>query len=636
MKIKKPFFSKDFDKLLAIVALILSALGFLVLIVFSSNISSIIIVGFLVASFIAYLYFRPKIQFQKGLLVHSIDITDAGIITINLCFILILFLSILLIVYRPEPYTRPIAFFVLSSILAGLLALEIISSENKLITTYSLLIKIIILGILLRWISLIIFPGPVWFDPWYHENIVSQILSSSHIPETGLQSYEKLPIYHLLISSIILFTGLNFKAAFLIFICPIEVILQVLLIFMIGNKLFLGNKISLFASLLLIVSDYNIENGIIEYPNGFAIIFILAIVYIILKSQITTSARWIMINIIIMLMVILTHTLAAMAIAIMILSFWFGSYLYNNIFQKNKKRDVASFSLLLLFSIAMFSWWMYASGHYILLVKVITWAFQADKYFPENPIKELKYLASIPINEVVYDKMGFTIYFFFSSIGCLFLMSKYSYSKINGFVYALGSIVLAIIGFLGTVFNLLFIPNRWIFMSQTMLSIPAAIGISIIIRIDKYKRALITSIIVIMTFFMITDSIANFDTPILSPKIMVRASLYLSEIQSIDTILAYDNNTIASDQLAIAYISNKKDIKTQLINDSLDKQEFISLLGSTIIIRKTIIDSPFYAYGTIWKLYFDPRDILINEDMNCVYDSGSTIAFIKSNNGINK
>jgi hypothetical protein len=476
----------------------------------------------------------------------------------------------------------------------------------------------------------VLFPGPVWFDPWYHENIVVHILSSFRIPEAGTLSYEKLPIYHLLISTIIIFTGLDFKVYFLIYICPLEVILQLLLVYMIGNILNLNNKLSLIATLLLVIGDYNIANGIIEFPNGFAVIFIMAIIYIILKTQRYPSMRWIAISILFMLIIILTHTLAAMATAIIILVFWFGSIIYQRMFKENGKRMVASFSLVLLFGIAMISWWMYASGQYIFIIKAITWAFQADNFFTEAPIKAIEYVASIPSNEILLDKIGFSVYFFFSSIGCLFLISRNSDSKINGFVYSLGSAILAIIGFFGTVLNLLFIPTRWIYMSQTMLVIPAAIGIGVVgIRINRNRKPIIASIIAIMAFFMISDTIANFDTPVLSPSRMVRESLYESELHSIDTITAYTPSSISSDQLAFAYVVNRKGIPTQLINEALDKIDFIPLLGTTIIIRKAILDYPFYASGSIWKLNYDIRIAILNENIDCVYDSGSTIAYYK-------
>jgi hypothetical protein len=487
------------------------------------------------------------------------------------------------------------------------------------------------LGILLRWASLIMFPGPVWFDPWYHQNIIENIISTGHIPHEGLQSYEKLPVYHLIISTIMRFTGLEFKGSFFLFICPIIVIIQALLIFMIGNLLIPGKKIPLLAALLLTIGDYNIANGIIEFPNGFAVIFILAVIYINLKMQKLASVHWVIVTIIIMLTIILTHTLASMAMAIILLFYWLSSFFYRVLFRGSEKRLVTSFSLAMLFGIAMFTWWMYASGHYIFIIKAMTWAFQADNYFTETPIKALEYISSVPVLETLMDKLGFTIFFFFSSMGCLFLISKKSESKICGFVYSFGSIVLAVIGFLGTVFNLLFIPTRWIFMSQMTLSIPAAIGISIITARSKvHRRVLMASIVAGIGFLTISNSMANFDTPILSPKMTIRVSLYASELQSIDTITAYASRKISSDQLAFAYIVNIKDVQIQLINKSLDSMDFLPLMGSVIIIRKSLVDDPFYASSSIWRIYFDPQELLLSEGINCVYDSGLTKAFLRT------
>jgi hypothetical protein len=625
---------RELDRNLAIVALALSVLGFLTLAITSSNTSNIIIIGFLGASFFVYLVLRPTIQPRNIQLLHSSEASEASedvILAINISFLVLLFFSVFLIITRSDTYTRPVSFFVIAAILVGIIAAEILFSGKDTLSDYSILIKIILLGILLRWVSLVMFPSSVWFDPWYHKRIIETILSTSHIPQVGLQSYEKLPVYHVLISALSQFTGLNFKGSFLIFICPVIVIAQALLIFMIGNVFIPGKKIPLLASLLLMIGDYNISNGIIEFPNGFAIIFILAVIYINLKMQKFASVRWIVLAIIIMLTIILTHTLASMAMAILLLFFWLSSIIYRWLFWESEKRLIASLSLAMLFTITMFTWWMYASGHYIFIVKAITWAFQADNYFTEAPIKALEYISSVPILETLMDKLGFTVYFFFSSIGCLFLISPRSGSRISGFVYSFGSIVLAVIGFLGTVFNLLFIPTRWIFMSQMTLSIPAAIGICMITsRIMVNRRIWIACLVSGMAFFTISNTMANFDTPVLSPKMTIRVSLYSSELQSIDTITAYTKKTISVDQLAFAYIFNTKEEKIQLINKSLDSMDFTPLMGSVIILRKSIIDDPFYASSSIWRIYYDPRILLLNEGINCVYDSGSTMAYFRT------
>jgi hypothetical protein len=624
-------FPQELDKYLAVVALALSIIGFFAQVATSANTSNIIIIGSLGVAFFIYLAFRSSIQPWIIQLIRTAEASENGILAINICFLIVLFVSVFLILNRPDPYTRPISFFVFAAVLAGIIALEILFSGEEALSVYSILIKIIILGIFLRWIAMLMFPASIWFDPWYHKNIIEKIITLSHIPEEGLQSYEKVPVYHLLISSIMRFTGMNFRWSFLIYICPVIVIVQALLIYMIGDILVPGKKIALLASLLLMIGDYSITNEIIEYPNGFAIILILAVIYLNLIMQKAASVRWIVMTIIIMWAIILTHTLASMAMAILLLFFWLSSFLYKYLFRVSEKRLVTSFSLAMLFSIAMFTWWMYASGHYIFIIKAITWAFQADNYFTEAPVKALEYIAKIPAFETFINKLGFTVYFALSSIGCLFLMSQKSDSRINGFVYSFGSIVLAIIGFLGTVFDLLFIPTRWIFMSQMMLSIPAAIGISLVTsRSKNYRRVWMACLVSGITFFMISNTMANIDTPILSPKLTIRVSFYSSELTAIDTITAYSQRKVSTDQLAFAYIINTKDVKLQLINRSLGNMDFTPLMGSVIIIRKAIIDYPFYASSAIWRIYYDPRILLLNESMNCVYDSGSTMAYYRT------
>jgi hypothetical protein len=55
-----------------------------------------------------------------------------------------------------------------------------------------------------------------------------------------------------------------------------------------------------------------------------------------------------------------------------------------------------------------------------------------------------------------------------------------------------------------------------------------------------------------------------------------------------------------------------------------------------ILIRNDIILHPFYAGGYVWKLDYDPKEILTIQKYSRLYDSGSVTVFYKPVEGVNE
>jgi len=275
------------------------------------------------------------------------------------------------------------------------------------------------------------------------------------------------------------------------------------------------------------------------------------------------------------------------------------------------------------------SWWMYASGHFVLLAKAIKWAFQIDHFQPPAPEQAILYSSEVPISEVLLDRFGFSLYFAFASIGCLYLTSRSSTGNGQGFGLVLGGVLLTAIGFFGPVLNAWVIAQRWHFMSQVVMAIPTALGMILVSgTAGKYKALLLGVVVGLVSFSMVTDIAANFDTPVFASARLIRVALTSSEMKSMDTVTEFWDGTVASDMHAAVYLAHRKNVKTLGIDGSLDTGSFSTLKGGMILIRDYITSRPFYAIGgRVWKLDHDPREILMVQRFEQLYDSGSATLF---------
>ena len=283
--------AKNLDRNLAIIGLVSSllAIGWL-----GRKAETVIHAAFITYIFLActtYLTVRPRLS-VRGIVTPPVrDLTSRAYLLFNIMFFVVLSGAILSVALRPHPYTRPLAYFVSVGTLAGLLATECYLLPTKQGYEYILLAKIILLGVVIRLVPQMMFPGNVWFDPWYHENFVREILKTTHLPQLGTGSYSKLPVMHLLLASTMIVTGLDFKMSFMLLMIPLQVILQAIFTYALAVEFISGKKPALLATLLVTVADVVVSKGIIAYPNNLAVILMTVIIYTVFRARQRSSSK---------------------------------------------------------------------------------------------------------------------------------------------------------------------------------------------------------------------------------------------------------------------------------------------------------------------------------------------------------
>lgn len=508
--------------------------------------------------------------------------------------------------------------------MAGLIAWEIIISNRRYVSI--IFIQIILLGISIAWSQLLIFPSLVGVDPWYHSVFTNSIIDEGYIP---WGSYSKLPLFHLIIASTSLLVDLPYKFATMLSVSIGQIICNAMFIFLIANYLIKNHRIGLLASLLAIIANHHIFMSYWSIPNGFGVIFIPMILYLLLSRMRTNhqgneAVFRTIITLLLMAVIVLTHTVAAMSMAIILFIAWIAMKCHGGLWTRAGNN--VALSIPLGFTVAMFAWWTYASGHVQDLGNLVEWGFSAD-YFGSSPAEAVSYSLSVPLSEQLFNNLGMFLFFALSFIGIFYMISRRGDSMT--FTMSWVMITPLVIGFFSLITGHSVLEHRWWYLAQILLSAPLSIAICLAgtwkSKRSVFAPALISGFVILLSFLLIVSPPANGDNATFSSE-TTRSALTASELQA-QTILSYHDGIIISDKYYATRLSFF-DHDTDTFCEEILNKNLLSLEGDLILIRGAVIDGPFSLYMTSYKLDYDLLGSLNNSTFSRIYDNGSVYAYL--------
>jgi hypothetical protein len=120
---------------------------------------------------------------------------------------------------------------------------------------------------------------------------------------------------------------------------------------------------------------------------------------------------------------------------------------------------------------------------------------------------------------------------------------------------------------------------------------------------------------------------ANVDNHVFSPESAMTYAYTDSEMKSLSTIFAIRTNIIATDEFNAGNQmwtqNNVESFDNMVVFRDVDK-----LHGTTVLIRKKILGSPFKIYSTIYKLDYNLISALDNANFSRIYDSDSVYGYV--------
>ena len=579
------------------------------------------------------------LRFRTKLLADDIDLnlnlSDRALKIIQIIYWICILVA-LISYYQAEPYYRPLIFFVSVSMAVGSLGLEILSrTYEEDVLLYTLFSKILILSLILRLSAYFISPYPVGIDPWKHADLIKDIsiYGTSYLPKHSY--YSNYPLMHIYASILSLLGNLTTKGAMSI----IGVVLTVSTIFVYTfvKKITNSVQLALFSMLLINFSDFHIQWSIQLLAMSFGIAIYTMIVYLLIEQKEKINTLFKIFSMLAIFVITWTHTISTFIYIVSLISLCAGSYIYERMYAtKNNSARLRADLFLCIFSILILIY-HWSDPRYPFLEGTVNGLGNSFSY-------EAKFLGRSAIPGAgdslssILDILGFLIFIFFGVIGSLHSLSKRHQTRTKvSLIFML--IVLFSIFFTFPVMGIRnIVPFRWPAFIYTTFVLFSGIGIFKITSTIKgrlFKAVFISILLIIFSFFMITNSFVDVDSPIYGKNLTHKMIWTESEVEmcrninnSYDDLILTDAMTV--DNIFQTYLSRGKVAEYAVTPAGTLNWE---RMGDKMLIwRKISLDRPI-------KVQYSPKMLLgpffkYNLDNKChvIYDSGYAKAYL----GINR
>ena len=162
-----------------------------------------------------------------------------------------------------------------------------------------------------------------------------------------------------------------------------------------------------------------------------------------------------------------------------------------------------------------------------------------------------------------------------------------------------------------------------------IMAVPASIGILLSSKIMHSKYMQLIAIILVVSFFSffsITNTFVNIDSPIYTENTLIRYNFYDSENTAITTMLTKYDGIFSLDYyylhpLIIGDSGTFVDLSDRLIEGNFTNTEGL------VIIRDEITKRPFNANG-IYRLNYDLKGLLEQQKGSMIYSSDSVYGYL--------
>jgi len=585
---------------------------------------------------VSYLLLRRKRPVFIG---AQVEATPRIYLLTNILFFALLTYSIAAFHLRPDLYVRPLGYFVATSAMAAILAVEILFLPPRKSATCVALLKIIIVGLSLVWSQLLIYPSLVGVDPWWHQMLTMKILEVGHIPP-GYHQYSDLPAMHLVVGTTSLITGLDYKMAAMFSVSLFQVVCGTLFVFLLG-KLIHGTKAGLLSGLLLGTGNWAIWSGYWTIPNSMGVVLIPVIIYLLFKLRQEKPKLGIGLSVLFIIVLALTHTISTVMLVTVLFVIWLAFELYRVLrYQAAERAWVFLVAALGLMGGAL-SYWARTPFIWRNLSRLSSQfkALLVQGFSPRpgdlSPLEAavLHYRGElVPFGERLLNVLGFLLFCALALIGAFSLLSRSTGNR-HGFAVVVAGLTALVIAFAGTATDF-FALARWTNLSQVLLAIPVGMAILWLAGLPAEKIAsacLIGTLVFALSFLMVMSPEANQDNRSLSPNTIVRFAFTESELAAMNRAAMIYDGKIAGDKNyeSLQYLPGLRG-RTVAICNQLYSRNFTECRDMFVLIRQEVVVNPLKMLRlSPFRLDYDPRQALAEQGFSRVYECGSVSGFIK-------
>lgn len=450
-----------------------------------------------------------------------------------------------------EMLHRPLIYFILTAIAASMIATQILYCRQRR-TTYLILFEIFLVSLSVSASAYWVFPSPPGIDAWIHREYIRVFVEHGGIPDMPVgeaEYYFSFPIAHFSAVAAKLVGGIGYKAA-MFFGMSLPTIMSSLFVFLIARGL-ASTRVGLLAMLMFSLGSYFLVYAIAPTPSGIGFALFVMIVYLLTRYGGYIRVSFAFLLLMLMIVLVLTHTVSAFVMFTFMLSFLIGIYVYRFLNKERAASEVSAVTpaLVGMFGIMMLSYWIYV-------------AYVGDEPFFNKVVNELYYesvtevgfgkheLLSMSQPGQVVNIIGFLILLFFGVLGCLLWLCRDQLGKTKIGVIATLIVLLGMPLGLAAFGIEAVVPDRWFAFSFVVLAVVAALAMLTVSSQFSSRwlgNMLLVCVVFVGTFFMISNKISNWDSPVYTPELN-RRLVYTNAEQALgEKVMDVYDGTIITD-----------------------------------------------------------------------------------------
>jgi len=500
---------------------------------------------FIALSCVIYLRYRRRFKEKPHDSFLQISTRQNTILNITWWFLIT---AAVTIYYFSEIYTRHPLFFVLVSAAVAILGLQIITYYNiRDIKTFTFIINIFLISILLRYSAYYISPYPIGSDPWVHREYISYFLEYGRIsvPSDFMYYYVNYPIAHLHAVVTALIGSLSIHDS--MFVLSMILTFSTIATFLIVKMLTGDVQIALTSMLLLNFIDSQIQWSIQVIAMSFGIAIYVFIIYFVLNRYLNPNPgygpKYASLLIIFLIIVVWIHTISAFITLVSLLALVLGVILYEIIYTKNLSitqslnRSILVKPIIILSIVILYHWTDITYNFFGRVIpSLISSLSQEAKILEDTSVSNITGNWS-----ELFQPIGFCIYVMFGIIGTLYCLT-YKENVNKYFPIIVLTILLFVFRYAFPILGIRNImPDRWPAFAFIVFAPLIVIGIFCSLNVLKEKRTILISMAILFfvgSFLMITNASTNHDSPLYGEG----ASLKLIWSESEMSLYAHINN----------------------------------------------------------------------------------------------
>ena len=580
-----------------------------------------------------YLRFRDRILTSRT--EFNLNFDNKTLKIINILYWLCISVA-LLSYHQAPPYYRPPIFFIAISLGATLLGLEILSSKFKdNYNIFSIISKILLISLILRASAYFVSLYPIGSDPWVHARYIENFLSFHHLMVTPDMNdyYCCYPLAHLLAVAANLIGIINVKES--MFIIGAVLALSTIFVYLIVKKVTNNINLALLSMLLLNFAEFHIRWSIEVIAMSFGIAIYAIIIYLILKTKEKHQLIYTSFLILFLFVIIWTHTVSGFIALVSVICLYLGSFIYQGIYEEDKHKEVVvSLTLCMIFVVLLVFHWMDLKYPF----------FESITIGLVNSLnREAEFLGRAMLSnvgerwETILNILSFLVYIVFGIVGSLYCLSKKYADKTKvSMVFLL--IVLYFVFFVFPIMGMRNImPYRWpafIYVSFVLFVGIGLTGVLSMLKSKNQKIAFVFVVLFITSFFMITPSVSDMDSPVYGKVINQKLVWTESEMALFRKINNSYNGVIVTDLqtrvINSAYLKREKGKISSYLSTLNGDMNWDFMNDKLVIWRKISLTRPVQVAA-----YRNPNMLLGKEFKNnldnkfsCIYDTEEARAYL--------